>query len=164
MTDLLDARTAIWLEDVLGSPFRLVGSLSFGVTSELALVEADGRRFVLRRYPDPAARTDRPGLVQDEVRVLHAARAVLGPLVPEPIAYDAAGTVAGLPALVMTHLRGTPVIHGLDPVRLVEPLSAAPRGRGARPPCVPRLVRPDPRPRPGLVVGPAARGAAWRSS
>ncbi len=43
---------------------------------------------------------------------------------PEPIAYDAAGTVAGLPALVMTHLRGTPVIHGLDPVRLVEPLSA----------------------------------------
>ena len=123
MTDLRDARTAGWLEDVLGTPFRFVGSLSFGVTSELTLVEADGGMFVLRRYTDPDALAGRPRLVEDEVQVLHAARAVLGALVPEPVAFDAAGTVAGLPVLVMTYLRGNPVVHGLDPVGLVEPLS-----------------------------------------
>ena len=160
MTDLLDARTAIWLEDVLG-PVRLVGSLSFGVTSELPLVEADGavRPPPLPR-PGRTHRPARPGPGQGPVRP--AARAVLGPLVPEPIAYDAAGTVAGLPALVMTHLRGTPVIHGLDPV---GSSSHSPRStRRRRPPSLRSTTGSTAASasRPGRRSG--AAGAAWRSS
>ena len=119
----MDARAARWLTEVLGSGFAPVGSLSFGITSQLELVEADGARFVLRRYTDRELAAQHPGPVDDEVRALEAARDVLGDLVPRPVAWDSSGRDAGAPALVMTYLPGTAHIHGLDPVRLVEPLT-----------------------------------------
>ncbi len=119
----MDARTADWLAGVLGSPVRVLRSLSFGMTSELELVEGAGELFVLRRYTAGDMLERHPSLVADEVRVLRSAHAVLGALVPEPVGFDAAGTDAGLPALVMTYVPGRPVIHDLDPARLVEPLT-----------------------------------------
>ena len=64
----MDTRVARWLTEVLGSGFVPVRSLSFGITSELELVEADGARFVLRRYTDRERAAQHPGLVDDEVR------------------------------------------------------------------------------------------------
>ena len=119
----VEARTTDWLTGLLGSPVRVVRSLSFGMTSELELVEGAGELFVLRRYTAGDILERHPGLVADEVRVLRAAHSVLGALVPEPVGFDTAGTDAGLPALVMTYLPGSPVIHGLDPAQLVEPLT-----------------------------------------
>jgi aminoglycoside phosphotransferase (APT) family kinase protein len=100
-----------------------VGSLTFGISSELDLLEADGERFVLRRYLDADEVTRHPHRVDDEVRALEGACAVLGDRVPRPIAFDGKGGHAGHPALLMTHLRGTPVVHGLHPELLVEPLA-----------------------------------------
>jgi aminoglycoside phosphotransferase (APT) family kinase protein len=119
----VDARAARWLTEALGSEFAPVRSLSFGITSELELVEADGARFVLRRYTDRDRAAQHPGLVDDEVRALEAARDVLGDLVPRPVAWDPSGAEAGAPALLMTYLPGTAQIHRLDPVTLVEPLT-----------------------------------------
>jgi aminoglycoside phosphotransferase (APT) family kinase protein len=119
----VDARAARWLTEVLGPGCAPVGSLSFGISSELELVEADGARFVLRRYTDGERVAHEPGLVDDEVRALEAARDVLGDVVPKPVAWDPSGADAGVPALLMTYLRGTAHIHGLDPVRLAEPLT-----------------------------------------
>jgi len=119
----VDALVARWLTEVLGPGFVPVRSLSFGITSELELVEADGAPFVLRRYTDRERAAQHPGLVDDEVRALEAARDVLGDLVPRPVAWDPSGAETGVPALLMTYLPGTAQIHGLDPVALVEPLT-----------------------------------------
>src|SRR5580704_8407099 len=89
----MDVQLVGWLSEVLGPSFRRVRSLNFGITSELEVLEADDNLFVL-----------------------------LGDLVPRPIAFDQAGTLTGQPVLLMTYLRGEPVIHDLDPVLLVEPL------------------------------------------
>jgi len=60
------------------------GSLSFGITSDLQLLEADGRGVVLRRYESATLLlTDLAHLVEDEARSLSGARATLGSLVPE---------------------------------------------------------------------------------
>jgi aminoglycoside phosphotransferase (APT) family kinase protein len=154
----VDTRVARWLTEVLGSGFAPVRSLSFGITSELELVEADGARFVLRRYTDGERAAQHPGLVDDEVRALEAARDVLGDLVPRPVAWDPSGAAAGVPALLMTYLPGTAQIHGLDPVTLVEPLTrlhAAPLSSGL-PPYRSWLRRSDAR-----VPEWSARPEAW---
>jgi hypothetical protein len=120
----VDRRTSNWLREVLGPGVAPVRSLSFGISSELDLVQAaGGELFVLRRYVDRHVLEHHPDAVADEWRALEAAHAVLGTLVPRPIASDPLGEAAGDPALLMTCLPGAPVIHGLDPVRLVEPLS-----------------------------------------
>jgi Ser/Thr protein kinase RdoA (MazF antagonist) len=101
-----------------------VRSLTFGVVSDLRLVEADGTPLILRRYErDSSVLQLLPDLVDDEARALRAARAILGPLVPEVIATDPAGHRAGQPAVLMSYLPGAPVIHGLDADRLAAPLA-----------------------------------------
>ena len=119
---MFDARTSTWLADVLGAPVTRVRSLTFGITSELDLIEAGGERFVLRRYSDADVVERGRDIADDEAAILTAARAVLGDLVPRPVAAAPYGSAAGGPVLVMSYLEGAPRIVGLDPQRLVEPL------------------------------------------
>jgi hypothetical protein len=118
----VDARIARWLSEVLDPSFARVRSLSFGISSELDLLESKDGLFVLKRYVLPDEIERHPNRVTDELTALEAASAVLGDLVPQPIAFDVTGALAGQPVILMTHLNGTPIIHGLDPVLLVEPL------------------------------------------
>jgi aminoglycoside phosphotransferase (APT) family kinase protein len=118
----MDVQLVGWLSEVLGPSFRRVRSLNVGITSELEVLEADDNLFVLRCYADSHLIERHPTLIADEVKALEAAHVVLGDLVPRPIAFDQAGTLTGQPVLLMTYLRGEPVIHDLDPVLLVEPL------------------------------------------
>ena len=118
----MDVQLVGWLSEILGPSFTRVRSLNFGITSELEVLQADDNLFVLRCYADSNLIERHPTLIADEAKALEAAHAVLGDLVPRPIALDQAGTVAGQPVLLMTYLRGEPVIHDLDPARLMEPL------------------------------------------
>jgi aminoglycoside phosphotransferase (APT) family kinase protein len=114
-----------WLAKVLGArEVKEIRSLTFGVASDLRLLGVDGDPFVLRRYMDDTLSHQSPELISDEVTTLRAARRVLGALVPEPIAFDPTGALAGHPALLMTYLPGTVVVHDLDPHRLAESLAA----------------------------------------
>jgi aminoglycoside phosphotransferase (APT) family kinase protein len=120
----MDERALHWVAGVLGARrVHEVRSLTFGIVSDLRLVEADGRWFVLRRYLDDGLLEPHPALVLDEVTALRVARPILGPLVPEPVAFDPSGEAAGRPAMLMTYLPGTAQIHGLDPDRLAAPLA-----------------------------------------
>jgi aminoglycoside phosphotransferase (APT) family kinase protein len=112
-----------WLGEVLGASVIRARSLSFGISSQLDLIEAAGERFVLRRYLASHLLDERPGIVSDEARVLDVAHAILGDVVPVAVAADPTGAVAGRPALVMTYLEGATQVCGLDPNRLVEPLT-----------------------------------------
>jgi aminoglycoside phosphotransferase (APT) family kinase protein len=99
---------------------QLVRSLTFGISSSLALVDVDGRLLVLRSYE----REEEPGAgqkeVENEVRSFVAARDVLGSLVPDLVAADPSGAYAGCPSLLMTYLPGRPVIGEVDPAQLAE--------------------------------------------
>jgi aminoglycoside phosphotransferase (APT) family kinase protein len=119
----LDDTAFAWLREVLGAPVTWLRSLSFGISSELTLVDAGGERFVVRRYPGPHPLDERPEIVSDEATVLMTAHAILGDVVPRPVAADAAGGAAGRPTLVMTYLEGAPQIRGLEPALLVAPLT-----------------------------------------
>jgi aminoglycoside phosphotransferase (APT) family kinase protein len=112
-----------WLDKVLGAPVTRVRSLSFGISSQLDLIEAAGEPFVLRRYPGSQPLHERPDIVSDEARALDVAHAILGDVVPVAVAADPTGAIAGRPALVMTYLEGATQVCGLDPTRLVEPLT-----------------------------------------
>jgi aminoglycoside phosphotransferase (APT) family kinase protein len=120
----VDDATLAWIRDALGaSKVREQRSISFGIVSDLCLVEADDRPFVLRRYFDDALLESFPHLVSDEAKVLVEARSVLGDLVPELVAIDPCGHRVGRPALLMTYLPGNVQVHGLDPSRLAAPLA-----------------------------------------
>jgi aminoglycoside phosphotransferase (APT) family kinase protein len=120
----MEARITSWLSEILGpSSFTHVRSLSFGISSELELLRANGGLFVLRRYTDADAIARHPRRITNEVSALEAAHSALGDLVPMPIAFDDTGSIAGQPSLLMTYLRGAPLIHGLNPALLVDPLT-----------------------------------------
>ena len=97
-------------------------SLAFGVTSDLRLIEVDGTQLVLRRYLTNHVIDETPQVIAHEADALHAASTVLGKLVPEAIAFDVTGAQAGHPSLLMTFLRGKPIVHNLDPRRIATPL------------------------------------------
>jgi aminoglycoside phosphotransferase (APT) family kinase protein len=119
----METQLAEWLSATLGRSVHRVRSLSFGITSELDLIEAEGELFVLRRYKDADEVARHPDRVVEELHALEAASAVFGDFVPRPIAFDRTGIVAGDPALLMTYVGGRPVIHDLDAALLVEPLA-----------------------------------------
>jgi aminoglycoside phosphotransferase (APT) family kinase protein len=121
----MDEVALSWVTEVLGvREVHDIRSLAFGVSSNLRLIEVDGTPLVLRRYETDEVLTVVPGVVEDEVRALNAGRPVLGPLVPEPVAFDVTGDRAGRPSLLMTFLPGRPVIHGLHPHASASPLAA----------------------------------------
>jgi len=122
---VVDAAAQAWIGHTTGARrVQPIRSLTFGTTSDLTLVEADGRPFVLRRWDRPDVLKQHPDAVANEVRALAAGRAVLGAVVPEPIAADRSGHQAGCPAVLMTLVPGAPVVGDLDVGRLVEPLAA----------------------------------------
>jgi aminoglycoside phosphotransferase (APT) family kinase protein len=98
-------------------------SLAFGVTSDLRLIEVDGTQLVLRRYLTDDVIDETPQVIAHEADALQAASTVLGKLVPEAIAFDVTGAQAGHPSLLMTFLRGKPIVHNLDPRRMATPLA-----------------------------------------
>jgi aminoglycoside phosphotransferase (APT) family kinase protein len=121
----LDGSALTWVAQMLGArEVREVQSLSFGIVSDMRLLEADGRQLVLRRYLDDSLLERLPHVIWNEAQVLQAAAPILGRLVPEPVAIDPSGDLAGHPALLMGYLPGVARIHDLDPRRLADPLAA----------------------------------------
>jgi aminoglycoside phosphotransferase (APT) family kinase protein len=119
----MDEVTHHWILEVLGAQeVREMRTLTFGISSDMRLIEADGVPLVLRRYVDESVH-ELPVAVANEALALRAAGAVLGPLVPAPIAHDVTGTRSGCPSLIMTYLPGQPIIHDLDLRQIVEPLA-----------------------------------------
>ena len=97
-----------WAGTRLGGPVTSARALRGGMSSAVHLVtvrRADGQReqAVLRRYvrPDP----DEPNPAACEARALRLAEAA-GVPTPALLAVDPDGTQAGVPALLMTRLRG----------------------------------------------------------
>ena len=112
-----------WIREVLGAhDVRDVWTLTFGISSDMRLIEVDGTQMVLRRYVNESV-NELPMAIAREAQALKAAGAVLGGLVPEPIAHDVTGARAGCPSLIMTYLPGVPVIHNLDLRQTVGPLT-----------------------------------------
>jgi aminoglycoside phosphotransferase (APT) family kinase protein len=112
---VVDGRARRWVEAATSArSVRSVRSLTYGISSSLELLEVDGRALVLRCYDRPERIADAEHDVANEGRALAAARGVLGSLVPELVAADAAGADAGCPSLLMTYLPGAPVLFDLD--------------------------------------------------
>jgi aminoglycoside phosphotransferase (APT) family kinase protein len=119
----MDEVTHSWILEVPGAhEVREVRTLTFGISSDMRLIEVDRIPLVLRRYVNEFV-NDVPIVIASEARALKAARAVLGDLVPELVARDVTGYRSGCPSLMMTYLPGNPVIHDLDPRRIVKPLA-----------------------------------------
>jgi aminoglycoside phosphotransferase (APT) family kinase protein len=113
-----------WILEVLGADaVREVRTLTFGISSDVRLIEVDGIPLVMRRYVTNEIVTELPMVVAYEAQALKAARVVLGNLVPEPVAHDVTGASSGCPSLIMTFLPGKPVIHDLDLRQIAEPLA-----------------------------------------
>jgi aminoglycoside phosphotransferase (APT) family kinase protein len=120
---MMDEVTRSWILKALGAhAAREVRTLTFGISSDMRLIEVDGILLVLRRYVNEFV-NERPTVIEDEVRALTEARLVLGNLVPEPVVHDVTGARSGCPSLIMTYLAGKPVIHDLDLRQIVEPLA-----------------------------------------
>jgi aminoglycoside phosphotransferase (APT) family kinase protein len=119
----MDEATRSWILEVLGAhDMRELRSLTFGISSDMRLIEVDGIPLVLRRYVNRFV-NEVPMAIAYEAQALKAARAVLGHVVPEPVAHDVTGARSGCPSLIMTYLPGQPVIHDLDLRQIVEPLA-----------------------------------------
>jgi aminoglycoside phosphotransferase (APT) family kinase protein len=119
----MDEVTHNWILEVLGAhDLREVRTLTFGISSDMRLIEVDGTLLVLRRYVNETV-NEPPRAIECEAQALKAARAVLGDLVPEPVAHDVTGARSGCPSLIMTYLPGKPVVHDLDLGQTVEPLA-----------------------------------------
>jgi aminoglycoside phosphotransferase (APT) family kinase protein len=119
----MDGVTRSWIQKVLGAhDVREVRTLTFGISSDVRLIEVDGTPLVLRRYMKPFVNA-LPMSIEDEAQALTEVRVVLGDLVPEPVAYDATGVGSGYPSLLMTYVPGKPKLNGLDLRQIVEPLA-----------------------------------------
>jgi aminoglycoside phosphotransferase (APT) family kinase protein len=113
-----------WILEVLSAKdVRDVRTLTFGISSDMRLIEVDGIPLVLRRYVTDQFVNELSTAIANEAQALAAARGVLGNLVPACIAHDLTGVRSGCPSLIMTYLPGQPVIHGLDLRQMVEPLA-----------------------------------------
>jgi aminoglycoside phosphotransferase (APT) family kinase protein len=129
----VDAVTHGWIREVLGAhDVRETRTLTFGISSDMRLIEVDGVPLVLRRYVNELV-NQLPMAIAHEAQALKAARVVLGDLVPESLAHDSTGARAGYPSLLMTYLPGKPVLHEMDLRQMVEPLAilhahGAPKG------------------------------------
>src|ERR1700677_1051579 len=116
---MVDEAARSWIAATVGAAdVREVRSLTFGIVSDLRLVEANGRLLVLRRYLNDDLLAELPHVVADEVIVLREAKLVLGDLVPDLVGSDPSGTQVGRPALLMSYLPGEARIHGCDPDRM----------------------------------------------
>lgn len=107
-------RAAAWAGEVLGAPVSDVRGLSGGWTSTmLGLTVADGRRAVLRLMTKEPWRTHAPGLL---ARESHVQGQLAGSRVPAPqsLALDLTGSLAGVPAHLMSWLPGSLALGRAD--------------------------------------------------
>jgi aminoglycoside phosphotransferase (APT) family kinase protein len=119
----MDEVTHSWILEMLDArDVREVRTLTFGISSDMRLIEVDGIPLVLRRYTNRFVH-HLTLAIENEAHALTAARAVLGDVVPEPIAHDVTGAQSGCPSLIMTYLPGNPVIHDIELRKIVEPLA-----------------------------------------
>jgi aminoglycoside phosphotransferase (APT) family kinase protein len=120
----MDEVTHSWILEVLNAhDAREVRTLTFGITSDMRLIEVDGSPLVLRRYVTNEIVAELPMIVEREARALTEARVALGNLVPELVAYDVSGVHSGCPSLIMSFLPGEPVIHDIALQQIAEPLA-----------------------------------------
>jgi aminoglycoside phosphotransferase (APT) family kinase protein len=120
----MDEVTHSWILEVLSADdVREVRTLTFGITSDMRLIEVDGIPLVLRRYVTNEIVAELPMIVACEARALKEAHMALGNLVPELVAHDVSGVRSGCPSLIMSFLPGEPVIHDLDLRQIAEPLA-----------------------------------------
>jgi aminoglycoside phosphotransferase (APT) family kinase protein len=100
---------------------------------------------VLRRYVRPETVAEEPDVAEQEARALRLAAGLdLGPGVatPRPLALDASGTHAGVPALVMSRVPGRVVWHPPELDRWLRRLAAPLPGIHAAPLPPPGVIRP----------------------
>src|ERR1700728_3022852 len=120
----MDEMTRSWILEVLNAhDAHEVRTLTFGITSDMRLIEVDGIPLVLRRYVTDEIVAELPMIVEREAQALKEARTVLGSLVPELVARDVSGVHSGCPSLIMTFLPGQPVVHELDLRQIAETLA-----------------------------------------
>lgn len=120
----MDEVTHSWILEVLGAhDVSEVRTLTFGITSDVRLIEVDGIPLVLKRYVNNEILTELPMIVSAEVRALKEARRALANLVPELVAHDLSGVRSGCPSLIISFLPGVPVVHNLDLRQTAEPLA-----------------------------------------
>lgn len=112
-----------WVAQVTGddSP-KVVGTLPGSTTATLYVVKCNGSSLVLRRYDRSVIDAD-PGIAEREVAGLVAGRHALDDLVPEVIAADTDGTVAGAPTVLMSFATGAPAVRGLELEPLAVPMA-----------------------------------------
>jgi aminoglycoside phosphotransferase (APT) family kinase protein len=99
-----------WAAARLGGPVISARPLRGGMSSAVHLLTVQGgagrrRQAVLRRYVRPELNAENPDIAEREARALHAAGAA-GVPTPALFAVDAAGTEAGVPAVLMSRLPG----------------------------------------------------------
>jgi aminoglycoside phosphotransferase (APT) family kinase protein len=111
---MLSHSTRSWIEDVTGGRVSSVAVIPGATSSMLHAVdvESDGqlRSLVLRRFTDKDwVRREPDVAVREAASVQHAARAGLP--APDLVATDRDGTYCGLPATLVTKLRGEMVLQ-----------------------------------------------------
>ena len=101
---------------------KVVGTLPGSTTATLYVVKCNGTSLVLRRYDRAVVEAD-PHIANREVAGLVAGRHALDDLVPEVVASDVDGAVAGAPAVLMTFATGAPAVRGLELEQLAVPMA-----------------------------------------
>jgi aminoglycoside phosphotransferase (APT) family kinase protein len=99
-----------WAEAHLDSPVISARALRGGMSSAVHLLtvqDSGGQRqqAVLRRYVRPELNADEPDIAEREARALRAAEPVAIPT-PALLAVDPTGARAGVPAVLMSRVRG----------------------------------------------------------
>lgn len=100
----------LWVEHAVGGRVIAARALRGGMSSAVhsLTVENPGaprRRVVLRRSVRPEVNAEEPDLIAHEARSLRLVERLTVPT-PQLLAVDPSGDVAGVPALLMTQLRG----------------------------------------------------------
>jgi aminoglycoside phosphotransferase (APT) family kinase protein len=140
-----------WVERQTSSRVLAVGALRGGMSSAVHLVTLQtpaGQyvEVVLRRYVRPELNVDEPDLAETEARALRVVDAIEVPT-PRLLALDPTGAEAGVPALLMTRLRGRVDWWPTDLERWLRRLAE-----------VLPLIHAGPLPAPGLLPAYAPYG------
>ncbi len=149
MLAALPRSVVTWIEDLTGARPIAATPMVGGLSSEVTRLELDARAefsmVVLRRHLDPVWLEREPDLVAREANALGllAAMRAAGSATPTPagasgpaarpavpetpalIGCDPDGTITGTPALLMSHLDGTPIVSAGELTAVVDLLAGA---------------------------------------
>ncbi len=99
-----------WVAEATGAALTQCEQLAGSTSTTLWMLEAGGQRYVLRSHDNADWLRQEPDLVTHEAAVLQYARKG-GLPAPEAVAFDATGTVCGLPLLLMSWLPGAVLLQ-----------------------------------------------------